>query len=79
MGNAFVLCCDLSYVFGVVDFFVLYFFICASKSILFIDAEKIQKKPAKSIRATLACLFTCVCIAHELQIPFNREKRNPIK
>ena len=66
MGNVFLLCCDSSYVFGVVDIFVLYSFICASKSILFIDVEKVPKKPAKSIRATLACLFTCVCIAHRL-------------
>ena len=46
--------------------FVLYSFICASKRILFIDVEKIPKNPAKSMRATLACLFTCVCIAHVL-------------
>ena len=52
--------------FDVVDFFVLNSFICASKSILFIDVEKIPKNPAISIRATLACLFTCLCIAHEL-------------
>ena len=41
-------------------------FICASRSILFIDDEKIPKNPANSMRATLACLFTCVCIAHVL-------------
>ena len=64
MGDAFVLCCDSTYVFGVVDIFVLYSFICASKSILFIDAEKIPKNAAKSIRATLACLLTCLCNAH---------------
>ena len=62
----FVLCCDSSYVFGVVDIFVLYSFICASKTILFIDEEKIPKNPGKSMRATLACLFTCVCFAHVL-------------
>ena len=66
-------CCDSSYVFDVVNIFVLYSFICASKSILFMDVENIPKNPAKSMRATLACLFTCV------YIPFNREKRNPIK
>ena len=54
------------YVFGLVDIFVLYSFICASKSILIFDDEKIPKNPANSIRATLACLFTCVCIAHVL-------------
>ena len=43
------------------------------------DVESIPKNPAKSMRATLACLFTCVFIAHLLKIPFNREKRNPIK
>ena len=52
--------------FGLVDSFVLYSLICASKSILFIDDENIPKKPANSMRATLACLFTCVCIAHVL-------------
>ena len=62
----FVWCCDSSYVFGVVDIFVLYSFICASKSILFIDVEKIPKNHAKSMRATLACRFTCVCNAHVL-------------
>ena len=66
VGNVFVLFCDLSYVFGVIDIFVFYSFICASKSILFMDVENIPKNPAKSLRATLACLFTCVCIAHVL-------------
>ena len=42
---------------------MLYSFIYASRSILFIDDEKIPENPAKSIRA---CLFTCVCIAHVL-------------
>ena len=41
MGDAFDLCCYLSYLFGVVDIFVLYSFICASKNILFFDVEKI--------------------------------------
>ena len=52
--------------FCLVDIFVLYSFICASKSILFIDDEKIPKNPANRIRATLACLFICVCIAYVL-------------
>ena len=52
--------------FSLVDSFVLYSLICASKSILFIDDENIPKKPANSKRATLACLFTGVCIAHVL-------------
>ena len=47
-------------------FFYKYSFICASRRILFIDEEKIPKNPANSMRATLACLFTCVCIAHVL-------------
>ena len=38
--------------------------------ILLIDVENIPKNPAKSMRAKLACLFTCVCIAHVLKIPF---------
>ena len=46
--------------------YVLYSFICASRRILFIDDEKILKNPANSMRATLASLFTCVCIAHVL-------------
>ena len=29
-----------------------------------IEVEKIPKNPAKSMRASLACLFTCVCFAH---------------
>ena len=58
----FLFCCNSSYVFGVVDIVVLYPFICASKVFWFIDEKKIPKNPAKSIRATLACLFTCVCI-----------------
>ena len=28
--------------------------------------ENIPKNPTKSMRATLACLFTCVCTAHLL-------------
>ena len=51
---------------GLVDNFVLYSFICASRSILFIEDENIPKNPAKNIRATLAWRFTCVCIAHML-------------
>ena len=45
---------------------VLYSLICASISILFIDVENIPKNPANSMRASLACRFTCVCIAHVL-------------
>ena len=52
--------------FGLVDFFVLYSLICASKSILFIDDENILKNPPNNMRATLACRFTFVCIAHVL-------------
>ena len=52
--------------FGLVDIFVLYSFICASRSILLIDDEKIPKNPANSIRVTLAWRFTCVCIARVL-------------
>ena len=33
---------------------------------LLIDVQNIPKNPTKSMRATLACLFTCVCIAHVL-------------
>ena len=64
VGVISILLCSSSYVFCLVAIFVLY--ICASKRILFIDDEKIPKNPANSMRATLACLFTCVCIAHVL-------------
>ena len=66
VGVISILLCCSSYVFCLVAVFVLYSFICASKRILFIDDEKIQKNPANSLRATFACLFTCVCIAHVL-------------
>ena len=62
----FLHCYVLRHVFCLVAIFVLYSFICASKRILFIDDEKIPKNPANSMRATLACLFTCVCKAHVL-------------
>ena len=52
--------------FEFVDSFVFYSLICASKRILFIDDENIPKNPANNMRATLACRFTCVCIAHVL-------------
>ena len=60
VGVVYTLLCSSLYVFGLVDIFVLYSFICASKNILFIDDEKIPKNPANSMRATLACLFICV-------------------
>ena len=66
VGVTSMLLCSSSYVFCLVAIFVLYSFICASRRILFIDEEKIPKTPANSMRATLACLFTCVCIAHVL-------------
>ena len=66
VGDISTLLCSAFYVFGLVDIFVLYSFICASKSILLIDDEKFPKNPANSIRATLACRLTCVCIAHVL-------------
>ena len=66
VGVVSTLLCSSSYVFGLVDIFVLYSFICASRSILLIDDEKISKNPANNIRATLAWRFTCVCKAHVL-------------
>ena len=47
--------------------------------ILLIDVENNPKKPANKMHATLACLLTCVRIAHVLQIPFSSEKRHPLK
>ena len=61
-----MLLCSSSYVFCLCAIFVLYSFICASRRILLIDDEKIPKNPANSMRATLACLFIYVCIAHVL-------------
>ena len=66
VGVISTLLCYSSNVFCLVDIFVLYSFICASKKFLLIDDEKVPKNPANSIRATLACRFTCVCIAHVL-------------
>ena len=63
VGVVSTLLCSSSYVFGLVDFLVLYSFICASRSFLLIDDEKIPKNPANNIRATLAWRFICVCIA----------------
>ena len=52
---------------SVLSLFLYYIlFFCASRRILLIDDEKIIKNPANSMRATLACLFTCVCIGHVL-------------
>ena len=51
---------------GFVDSFVMYSLICASRRILLNDDENIPKHPANNMRATLACLFTCVCNAHVL-------------
>ena len=66
VGVVSALLCSSSYVFGLVDIFVSYSFICASRSILFIDDENISKNPANNIRATLAWRCTCLCIAHVL-------------
>ena len=60
VGVVSTLLCSSSYVFGLVANFVLYSFICASKSILFIDDENIPKNTANNIRVTLAWRFTCV-------------------
>ena len=47
--------------FGLVDSFVLYSLICASKSILFFDDENIPKNPENNMRARLLfCLLVCV-------------------
>ena len=63
VGVVSTLLCSSSYVFGLVANFVLYFFNCASKCIIFIDDSGIPKTPANIIRGTLAWRFTCVCIA----------------
>ena len=66
VGKALVSIFESSFLLGFVDIFVLYSSVCASRRILFIDDENIPKNPANNMRATLACLFTCVCIAHVL-------------
>ena len=66
VGVTSMLLFSSSYVLCLVAIYVLFSFICASRRILFFDDEKIPKNPANSMRATLACLFTCVCIAHVL-------------
>ena len=51
---------------------VLLLFLCCIllfvrlKEFCLLMMKKIPKNPANSMRATLACLFTCVCIAHVL-------------
>ena len=47
------------------------------KFFLLFGFENIPKNPAKSMRATPACLFTCMCIAPVILIFCNNEKRNP--
>ena len=66
VGVLFVSLRDSSYAFGVENNFVLYSFIRASKRIFLINVEHFSKTRAKSMRATLACSFTCVCFAHVL-------------
>ena len=68
LGVVFVLFCESSYVFVVVDILVLYSFIWASKSILFIDVVTIPKNPAKN-----------VCLPGSVLRKYCREKRNPKK
>ena len=65
-GVVSTLLCSSSYVFGLVDIFVLYSFICAPRKIILIDDEKFPKIPKIPKIATLAWRFTCVCIAHVL-------------
>ena len=60
VGVVSILLCSSPYVFCLVDIFVLYSFICPSRSIFLIDDERIPKNPANSIRATLAWRITCV-------------------
>ena len=66
VGVVFVSFRYSSYAFGVVDNFVLYSFIRASKNFFLVDSEHISKTRAKSMCAMLAYLFTCVCFAHVL-------------
>ena len=47
--------------------------------VFYIDDENIPKNSANNMRATLACRFTCVSIAHVFEFLFSNEKRNPIK
>ena len=61
VGVVSTLLCSSLYVFGLVDIFVLYSFICASTSILLIDDEKIQKiLQIVYVLRLLVGLFVCV-------------------
>ena len=50
----------VSYQFGVIDSLL------SVQKKLLIEVENIPKSSANNMRATLACLFTCVSIAHVL-------------
>ena len=63
VGAVFVLSCGVSYALDFVDNLLLYSLFCASRCILLIEIEDIE---TKKMRATLACLLTCACIAHVL-------------
>ena len=61
VGVVSTLLCSSLYVFGLVDIFVLYSFICASKNILFIDDKKFQKiLQIVYVLHVLVCLLVCV-------------------
>ena len=76
-GYYVFLSCEVSYVFGVVDIFFCIFTYSSVLKILLDEVENITKNPANIMRATLACLLTCLCIAHVLSIPFINEKKKP--
>ena len=56
-----MLLCDSSYVFGVVDSFVLHSFVCASKNILFMDKENFPKILQK-VRVLRLLVYLLLCV-----------------
>ena len=60
-------CCMIHHMYFVL-LIVLYYILLFVRLKVFclLMSKKIPNSPAKSMRATLACRFTCVCIAHVL-------------
>ena len=62
----FALSWGASFASGFVDNFLFYSLTWVSRRILLMEEEEIPNIPVNKIIATLACLFTCGCIAHML-------------
>ena len=64
-----MLCCDFYMHFVWLIVFCRFHLFERLEEFLSIEVENIPEHPARNMRATPACLFTYVCIAHMLQIP----------